>query len=448
MPMIGRLSTYALIRAGTPRLPKDAFLWAYNTEMGIRTGLDVLAANKFANLTGRVAVICNQASVDHRFRHVLGMLSEAQVEGHFKIVAAFGPQHGLAGTTQDNMIEWNGQGAESFRYPVHSLYGEHREPTDEMLSGVERIVVDLPDVGSRYYTFIWTMSLAMKAAERLGIPMLILDRPNPIGSKVEGTVLDPNFASFVGLHRLPLRHGMTIGEIALLFHNQSYPDLVLDVIKVEGWDRDSYADSHGYPWVMPSPNMPTVDTAVVYPGGCLLEGTNLSEGRGTTRPFEMIGAPWLNGEKLAHALNANELAGVYFRPIQFEPTFNKYHGQICNGVFVHVTDRDVFEPVINYCAVMIETIIQTGLHDSSHVKTERFVAAGKETDLPGFAWKQPPYEYEYEKLPIDILFGNSWARQSIEQGEGLGVIRQRMAAEIAKFVSPVSLYEGLMKEPH
>ncbi|MEI8280978.1 MAG: DUF1343 domain-containing protein [Armatimonadota bacterium] len=416
--------------------------------MGIRTGLDVLAANQFANLKGKIAVICNQASVDHQFRHVLDVLGEAQAERDFRVVAAFGPQHGLAGTTQDNMIEWNGQGAESFRYPVYSLYGEHREPTDEMLSGVEQIVVDLPDVGSRYYTFIWTMSLAMKAAQRLGVPMLVLDRPNPIGSKVEGTVLDPNFASFVGLHPLPLRHGMTIGEIALLFQSQYYPDLVLDVIEIEGWDRNSYADTNGYAWVMPSPNMPTVETAVVYPGGCLLEGTNLSEGRGTTRPFEMIGAPWLNGEKLALALNQSDLRGVFFRPVQFEPTFNKYAGLICNGVFVHVTDRDEFEPVMAYSAIMVEAIIQKGLHDSSHVKTERFVAAGKETNLPGFAWKQPPYEYEYEKLPIDILFGNSWVREAIEQAEGLDVIRQRMAAEIAQFVTPISLLKGLIKESY
>jgi uncharacterized protein YbbC (DUF1343 family) len=408
--------------------------------MGIRTGLDVLAARQFADLTGRIAVICNQASVDHRFRHALDLLGEAQADRDFTIVAAFGPQHGLAGTTQDNMIEWNGQGAESFRYPVYSLYGEHREPTDEMLAGVEQIVVDLPDVGSRYYTFIWTMSLAMKAAERLEIPMLVLDRPNPIGSTVEGTVLDANFSSFVGLHPLPLRHGMTIGEIALHLQHHYYPDLMLDVIRVEGWDRNSYADSNGYAWVMPSPNMPTVETAVVYPGGCLIEGTNLSEGRGTTRPFEMIGAPWLNGEKVALALNQSDLRGVFFRPVQFEPTFNKYAGQICNGVFVHVTDRDEFEPVMAYSAIMVEAIIQTGLHDSSHVKSERFVAAGLETDLPGFAWKQPPYEYEYEKLPIDILFGNSWVRKAIEEGESLDSMRQRMAEELAKFKPKNSLY--------
>ncbi len=404
--------------------------------MSIRTGLDALVEQQFLTLRGRrIAVICNQASVDHRFRHVLNLLAEGKYSHDYKIVAAFGPQHGLAGTTQDNMIEWNGEGAESFRYPVFSLYGEHREPTDEMLAGVDLIVVDLPDVGSRYYTFIWTMTLAMKAAERLGIEMLVLDRPNPIGSKVEGPVLEPEFASFVGLHPLPIRHGMTIGEIAYFVRDQHYPKLSLEVVKLTGWDRHSYADQNGYAWVMPSPNMPTVETAVVYPGGCLIEGTNLSEGRGTTRPFETIGAPWLDGAKLADSLNNCELTGVFFRPIQFEPTFNKYSGQICNGVFVHVTDRELFEPVLAYCAIMIEAIKQTGLHDSSHIKADRFVAASAETELPGFAWKQQPYEYEYEKLPIDILFGNSSSKHSIEQGNRIEMLRNTTKSDHAPFIS-------------
>jgi uncharacterized protein YbbC (DUF1343 family) len=413
--------------------------------MPLRSGLDVLIERGFAPILGRrVAVICNQASINHQYRHTLDLLGEAQQNHNFRIVAAFGPQHGLAGTTQDNMIEWNGEGAESFRYPIYSLYGEHREPTDEMLQGVDLIVIDLPDVGSRYYTFIWTMTLAMKAAERLGTPILVLDRPNPIGSKVEGPVLESEFASFVGLHPLPIRHGMTIGEIAIHMRKEHFIDLSLEVIKVEGWDRNSYADQNGYAWVMPSPNMPTIDTAVVYPGGCLIEGTNLSEGRGTTRPFETIGAPWLDADKLARELNNSKLGGVTFRPIQFEPTFNKYAGQICNGVFVHVTDRELFEPILTYCAIMIESIKQTGLRDSSHVKTDRFVAAGGETSLPGFAWKQPPYEYEYFKLPIDILFGNSRSRPSIEQGFGLEMLRNSTNNECAPFISKVEdskLYE-------
>lgn len=400
------------------------------------TGLDILTNSGFKQIKGkRVAVVCNQASVDHRFRHVLEILEHGHANGDFQIAAVFGPQHGLFGTTQDNMIEWEGEGAKIVRFPVYSLYGEHREPTDDMLHGVDLILVDLPDVGSRYYTFVWTMSLAMKAAERLGIPMLVLDRPNPIGSRVEGTVLDSHYASFVGLHPLPLRHGLTIGEIATLVHRHYYPKAKIEVVKMTGWERSSYADRNGYAWVMPSPNMPTVDTAVVYPGGCLIEGTNLSEGRGTTKPFETIGAPWLNGQRLAEALNHQGLHGVYFRPIQFEPTFNKYQGKICNGVFVHVTDREVFEPVLTYVAIMIECIKQSGLHDSSHIKLDRFKAASPETDLPGFAWKQPPYEYEFEKLPIDILFGNDWVRDSIEQAQTLANLRKRMEKETLTFHS-------------
>jgi len=404
--------------------------------MSLQTGLDVLSSSGFAALRSKhIAVVCNQASVDRQFRHILELLEPGHRAGDFTITAVFGPQHGLFGTTQDNMIEWNGEGATVVRFPVYSLYGEHREPTDEMLRDVDLILIDLFDVGSRYYTFIWTMSLTIKVAERLGIPVLVLDRPNPIGSLVEGTVLDPEFASFVGLHPLPLRHGLTIGEIALYVRDHFYPKTQIDIVRLEGWDRDSYGDENDYAWVMPSPNMPTVDTAVVYPGGCLIEGTNLSEGRGTTKPFEIIGAPWLDGQKLANALNREDLSGVYFRPIQFEPTFNKYHGQICEGVFVHVLDRSRFEPVLSYAAIMIEAIKQTGLHDSSNISTERFVATGEETKLPGFAWKQPPYEYEFNKLPIDILLGSEWGRKYIEQGQNLGSLRKRMENEVLTFHS-------------
>ena len=404
--------------------------------MAIQNGLDRLGSSNFEQISGRrIAVVCNQASVDNGYRHILDLLEPGHLKGDFVIGAVFGPQHGLFGTTQDNMIEWEGEGAQTVRFPVYSLYGEHREPTSAMLEGINLIVVDLPDIGSRYYTFAWTLALTMKAADRLGIPILVLDRPNPIGSSVEGTVLDPAFASFVGLHPLPLRHGLTLGEIAVYLNQSFYPKAKVDVVKLHDWNRHSYADENGYAWVMPSPNMPTVETAVVYPGGCLIEGTNLSEGRGTTRPFEMIGAPWLNGQRLADSLNASHLEGVVFRPIQFEPTFNKYQGQICNGIFVHVTDRRKFEPVLSYIAIIQESIRQGGLHDSSGIQLDRFRAASPETELPGFAWKQPPYEYEYQKLPIDILFGNAWMRPAIEALNPLEFFREAMREECAKFFS-------------
>lgn len=382
--------------------------------MPFAIGPDRLAAENFAPLKGKkVGVVCNQASVDSHFRHILDLLKASQ---NVHIGAVFGPQHGLFGTTQDNMIEWNGEGAPPATFPIYSLYGEHREPTDEMLHGLDLLLIDLPDVGSRYYTFIWTMSLCIKAASRLGIPILVLDRPNPInGVSVEGPGIDPGFESFVGLHNIPIRHGMTIGEVARHVVANHYPAAKLEVVEMQGWDRNLYADQTPYAWVMPSPNMPTVDTAVVYPGGCLLEATNLSEGRGTTRPFEIVGAPFIDGWKLADALNSSHLKGVYFRPLQFEPTFNKYGGKICGGVQIHVLNRELFRPVETYMTLIARVIDQTGLHDSSHVVLDRFQAASGECDLPGFAWKQPPYEYVHDRMPIDILTGSSEFRNSFSQ---------------------------------
>ncbi|OWU64632.1 MAG: hypothetical protein CBB60_008800, partial [Armatimonadetes bacterium Cent15-Ar3] len=300
---------------------------------------------------------------------------------------------------------------------------EFREPTDEMLAGLDLILVDLPDVGSRYYTFIWTMSLCIKAAERLGIPVLVLDRPNPLGGvRVEGPGIETGFESFVGLHNVPIRHGKTIGEIARHVANHHYSNARVDVIEMEGWDRQFYADQLPYAWVIPSPNMPTVDTAVVYPGACLLEATNLSEGRGTTRPFEIVGAPFVNGQQLADSLNRLSLEGVYFRPLQFEPTFNKHQGKICEGVQTHVLDRITFRPVLAYACLINEIAKQTGIHVSSHVQLDRFQANSDETALPGFAWKQPPYEYVYDRMPIDILSGSEEFRKLVEVGANRNLI--------------------------
>ncbi len=382
--------------------------------MSFAIGLDRLAAQDFASLKGKkLGVVCNQASVDSSYRHILGLLEKSP---NATIGAVFGPQHGLFGTTQDNMIEWNGEGAPPKPYPTNSLYGEHREPTDEMLEGLDLILVDLPDIGSRYYTFVWTMSLCVKAAERLRIPVLVLDRPNPIGSAVEGPGIAAGFESFVGLHSVPIRHGMTIGEIGRHVVARHYPKARLEVVPTDG---GLYADQMPYAWVMPSPNMPTVDTAVVYPGACLLEATNLSEGRGTTRPFEIVGAPFIHGQRLADSLNSLNLEGVFFRPLQFEPTFNKHQGKICEGVQVHVLDRFAFRPVLAYSCLINEVAKQTGIHDSSHVKLDRFQATSDETQLPGFAWKQPPYEYVHDRMPIDILSGSEEFRKLVETGASL-----------------------------
>lgn len=381
--------------------------------MGTLTGLDLAAATEFSDWKGQaIGLVCNQASITREARHVLDLLLPLHRAGKVNIHAVFGPEHGLYGHTQDNMIEWEGLPDPRTGFTIHSLYGVEREPNDAMLAGVERLVVDLQDAGARYYTFIWTMALCMKASEARGLPVTILDRPNPIGSSVEGTVLEQAFDSFVGLYPLPTRHGLTIGEVAKYLHQRYFPGLALDVVRMQDWDRTAYWESTGQPWGMPSPNMPTVDTAVVYPGGCLFEACNLSEGRGTTRPFEIVGAPWLDGWRYADALNAAGLEGVYFRPLQFEPTFNKHAKSLCEGVFIHVIDRSGFEPVLTTIAMLMEARRQAPA---------------------AFAWRDGPYEYEYVKRPIDILTGNAWLAPAIDEGERLGVIRERMRSECEAF---------------
>lgn len=373
----------------------------------IQTGLDRLVAQGFTPLRGQaLGLLVNQASVDRSYRHALDLFLTAGLD----LRVLFGPQHGLWGHTQDNMVEWEGTPYRGIA--VHSLYGETREPTPVMLQGLDRVVIDVFDVGSRYYTFVWTMALTLRACAKAGIPVTVLDRPNPIdGVTTEGPLLEEGYESFVGRFAgLPIRHAMTSGEVARWL---DFAGLDLDVIEVEGWDRTLYGDETGAAWAMPSPNMPTVDTAVVYPGGCLLEATNLSEGRGTTRPFEIFGAPFLDGWRMAGALR--DLDGCVLRPLEFMPTFNKYRGQVCSGCFVHVTDRRAFRPVHAYLRIIEEAIRQSGLHDASELPiAETFVHEAAETKLPGFAWRQPPYEYEFERMPFDILIGNGRVRRQTE----------------------------------
>jgi len=406
--------------------------------MSVLTGLDVLARESFARLKGKsIGLVCNQASIASTIDHVIDVLLPHHRQGDFKIEGVFGPEHGLFGHTQDNMIEWEGVPDARTGLKVHSLYGEWREPQPFMLEGIDLLLVDLPDVGSRYYTFVWTMALCMRACEPLGIPVMVLDRPNPIGgTQVEGTLLRMGFDSFVGQYPLPTRHGMTIGEIARYLKGAFFPKSLLTVVEMEGWRREMYFDETGLPWAMPSPNMPTVDTAVVYPGGCLLEATNLSEGRGTTRPFEIFGAPFLDSWKMADALNALNLPGCRFRPLPFEPTFNKHAKKVCGGCCLHVTDRRTFEPVLTYVAILQESIRQSGLHDASHLGREsQFQAASAETELLGFAWKLPPYEYVHDRRPIDILAGNDWLANAIENLVSLENIHARFRAECEEFAA-------------
>jgi uncharacterized protein YbbC (DUF1343 family) len=341
----------------------------------------------------RVGIVCNHASVDHRLHHIVDRLA---ADDAVHLTAIFGPQHGFRSDVQDNMIETPHRDDPHRRVPIYSLYSDTRQPTAEMLRDLEVLVIDLQDIGARIYTYIYTMANCLIACARHKVPVIVADRPNPIGGlAVEGETLRPGFESFVGQYQIPMRHGMTIGELARLFNEHFGIHASLDVVTMEGWNREMFFDGTGLPWVMPSPNMPTLDTAIVYPGTVLFEGTLLSEGRGTTRPFELIGAPWIDAEAFARDMNALDLPGVWFRPAVFEPTFQKHARQTCGGCQIHVTDRLAFRPVLTGIAL---------------------IGMFRRFDPATFAWRPPPYEYEAEKLPIDILAGSDRLRTQIEAG--------------------------------
>ena len=358
----------------------------------VRLGSEQLLASGVLK-NKRVGIVSNPASIDAKFQHIVRVLAEAPEVG---LAAIFGPQHGFRADVQDNMIETAHASDPSRGVPVYSLYSETREPTAEMLKGLDVLVVDLQDVGSRIYTFIYTMANCLRAGRKHGVPVIVTDRPNPIGGDtVSGPTLVKGFESFVGQFPIPMRHGMTIGELARFFNDTGGIGANLTVVPMEGWRRGMYYEDTGLPWVMPSPNVPTVESAVVYPGTVLFEGTNVSEGRGTTRPFELIGAPWVDAEALAEKLRTYDLPGVHFRPVVFEPTFQKHARQACGGCQIHVLDRHEFRAVESAVAVLVE------------IRTQNPSA---------FQWRQPPYQYEHEKLPFDILAGSSQLRQQIEAG--------------------------------
>ena len=356
-------------------------------------GLDVLVHRRAALLRGKtIGLLAHQASVDRDLAHAGQLI--AGLRG-VTLVRVFAPEHGLWGAAQDHAHIASTRDP-ALRRPVVSLYGRRREPTPAMLAGLDTLVIDLQDIGSRYYTFQWTMALAMRACARAGVGVVVLDRPNPLGGlAVEGNVPDPAFASFVGLYPLPARPGLTLGELASYLNARHNLGADLTVVPMSGWRRAMLWEDTGLPWVAPSPNMPTPDTARVYPGGCLYEGTNLSEGRGTTRPFEWVGAPYLDAHAFATALDAERLPGVAFRPARFQPTFHKWAGRVCDGVQVHVTDVARFRPYLTSIVV---------------------IAVARRLGRGRFAWKRPPYEFERRKLPIDILFGTDTIRRTMERG--------------------------------
>lgn len=382
-----------------------------NNQKPIKLGIERLLDEKVDLLKGaRVGLVCNQASVNHDFHHAADLLHR---HPQIDLTTLFGPQHGIRGDVQDNMIETEHATDRTTGLPIYSLYSETREPTAEMLRDVDVIVVDLQDVGTRIYTFVYTLANCMRAAKKLNMKVIACDRPNPInGIQTEGVVLDPAFASFVGQFPIATRHGMTFCELGYLFNEAFGIGADLECVTMDGWSRELWYDETDGPWVLPSPNMPTVDAATVFPGSVHLEGTQMSEGRGTTKPFELVGAPYIDADQYANALNSLGLPGVYFRSCVFMPTFQKHGGKACGGIQIHVTNRETFRPAISGIAV---------------VKTA-FDMYGEE-----FKWKNPPYEYEYEKNPFDLIAGTSKVREAIERGDLLDSINESWEAPLAEF---------------
>jgi uncharacterized protein YbbC (DUF1343 family) len=379
--------------------------------MTVRPGIEVLLKEKRSLIRGaRVGVVVHPASVLPNLKHTADALFES---ADFRLISLFGPQHGARGEKQDNMVESEFYRDPDTGLPVHSLYGETRRPSDAMMQEIDVLLFDLQDAGTRVYTFIYTMAYCMEACAARGKRMIVLDRPNPInGRQIEGSLLDPEYRSFVGLYPIPMRHGMTAGELARLFNTEFGIHCDLTVIEMEEWRRDSWFDQTGLPWIHPSPNLPTLDSAIVYPGSVLIEGTCLSEGRGTTRPFELIGAPFIHSRSYAENLNSLNLPGVYFRPAYFQPTFQKWAGQMCGGVQIHVKDREICEPFLTGLAI---------------------ISAAHQLYPESFKWRDPPYEYEHERLPIEILCGGRKLPDMIRSKTPLDQIRRSWQDDIAGF---------------
>jgi uncharacterized protein YbbC (DUF1343 family) len=398
----------------------------------VRTGLDVLVAEDFASLRGlRIGLVANAAAVDAHLRPATELLASAP---GVRLAAIFGPEHGLFGHAQD-LIGVTGERTTSAAIAVHSLYGDSfasLKPGPDQLRDLDALVIDLPDIGCRYYTFAATMCLCLEAAAALGKCVFVLDRPNPLGGVViEGPARQVRFRSFVGWMDVPIRHGLTLGELAGMYMIGHDLHVKLDVIGCAGWRRNMAFPATGLPWVLPSPNMPTWDTAVVYPGQCLLEGTNLSEGRGTTRPFELCGAPWLDAQAVASRLRDEGLPGVVFRPVRFQPTFHKFAGQICGGVQLHVTDFSAFRSV------------RTGL---------TVLAVMRELSGARFRWRTEPYEFVADIPAFDLLFGSDRERTGLEAGRTADELAKLWQAEEDDFRAAglrraVLLYEDGRSEP-
>lgn len=363
----------------------------------VKTGLDVLSTKSSiqSSIKGKIGYLCHPASVDSNYEHGIEVLKKCFKTQLTKI---FSPQHGLSAEVQDNMVESDHFFHVHFKLPVYSLYSETRKPSNDMLSGLDCVIIDLQDVGTRIYTYIYTMTLMMESCSENGIEVIVLDRPNPInGSDIEGNILDLDYQSFIGRHPLPMRHGLTIGEVALMAKKYWKIDCNLRVIKMENWKREMTYQDTQLPWIFPSPNLPNVDTAFVFPGSVLFEGTNISEGRGTTKSLEVVGHPKLKHyellEHLQEYFKQNKLEGFILRPISFIPTFQKHQDKLCHGYHIHITDYDKFKPW-----AIGQVLCQKLYH---------FLG-------DDFHWKNPPYEYEFDLMPIDILNGSDCIRKWVE----------------------------------
>lgn len=399
---ISRRGSLGVAAAGT--LGLGAPTAAAAAASGVVPGLEVLLGPKRALLAGkRVGLITNPTGVTRGLESAVDLMAQAT---DFKLAALFGPEHGVRGDAQAGAAVADHLDART-GLAAYSLYGATRKPTPAMLAGLDVLVFDIQDIGARYYTYPWTLGLVMQAAREAGIGVIVADRPNPIGGgKVEGPVLDPALASFVGAYPIPVRHGLTMGELALMMNKDFAIGCDLTVVTCATWRRGKDFSQTGLPWVPPSPNMPTLDTAFLYPGTCLIEGTNLSEGRGTAKPFELIGAPFIDAPALAERLNQRKLAGVHFRPAYFTPTFSKHQGQLCAGVQIHLLDRASMAPVDVGLTLLLEVA-------SLHGQDFSF--------LPG----NPPF--------FDRLAGLSWLREAIVAGESLESIQARWQPELEAF---------------
>ncbi len=384
----------------------------------IETGLEVFLKKEHKQFQKlRLGVVCNQASVTRDLKHI----SQHVLNKKYKlnVTAFFGPQHGIRGEKQDNMVESDDYVDPVTGIPVYSLYGYTREPVDKMMANIDAFVIDLQDIGTRIYTFMYTMANCMRAAKRKGLKVIVLDRPNPINAiSTEGNILDPDYVSFVGQFPMAVRHGLTMGELAQLFNNEFGIGCDLQVVKMKGYKRTSWGDMWDREWTPPSPNIPVLSAAVVFPGMVHFEGTNISEGRGTTRPFDWVGAPFIDADKLAEHMNQLKLKGVYFRPIFFQPTFHKGKDQVCGGVHTHVTNRAVFNA------------FEAGVHLLSAI--HNFYP----NDLK---WKQPPYEYISDRLPIDVIAGTDALRLAVEKGNVTSFLK-KSKEEAKKFQKVAKKY--------